>query len=307
MPHRFHLLAHPEVILLSLGAAMLLGLTSVLQHSAAATVDTKHSLRPRLLLELLRRPRWLLGNLADVGAFALQFLALRRGSLLVVQSLLVTGLAFALPVSARLSHRRLTGREWISILALVGGLAVFLTSANPRRGRPSASGLGWAIVIAGVALAVGVIIRGAPKGPGRARARRLGAACGLVFGLDAALAKAAGHVVGHGLVEGVTSWEPYVFIACAAGGFLLAQSALHAGPLDASMPLLAIGDPLTAAMIGLFAFHEHIALRPNRIVVDIVSVAVMTAGVFALARSPLEVGEAVGGPGGSTAPPGRPA
>ena len=68
-----HLLAHPEVILLSLGAAMLMGLTSVLRHSAAATVDTKHSLRPRLLLELLRRPGWLLGNLAHVGALALQF------------------------------------------------------------------------------------------------------------------------------------------------------------------------------------------------------------------------------------------
>jgi len=298
MPHRFHLLAHPEVILLSLGAAMLLGLTSVLQHSAAATVDTKHSLRPRLLLELLRRPRWLLGNVADVGAFALQFLALRRGSLLVVQSLLVTGLAFALPMSARLSHRRLRSREWISVLALVGGLAVFLTSANPRRGRPAASGLGWVIVIAGVALAIGVIIRGAPKGPGRARARRLGAACGMVFGLDAALAKAAGHVVSQGLVEGVTSWEPYVFVACAAAGFLLAQSALQAGPLDASLPLQAIGDPLTAAMIGLFAFHEHIALRPTRIVVDVVSVAVMTAGVFALARSPLEVGEPLGGADG---------
>jgi len=40
MPHRFHLLAHPEVILLSLGAAMLLGLTSVLQHSAATTVGS---------------------------------------------------------------------------------------------------------------------------------------------------------------------------------------------------------------------------------------------------------------------------
>lgn len=299
MPHRFHLLAHPEVILLSLGAAMLLGLTSVLQHSAAATVDTKHSLRPRLLLELLRRPRWLLGNLADLGAFAMQFLALRRGSLLVVQALLVTGLAFALPMSARLSHRRLRAHEWISVLALVGGLAVFLTSANPRRGRPEASALGWVIVIAGVALAIAVLISGAPKRPGRARARRLGAACGLVFGLDAALVKAAGHVLSQGLVEGVTSWEPYVFVACAAGGFLLAQSALQAGPLDASLPLLAIGDPLTAAMIGLFAFHEHIALRPIRIVVDVVSVAVMTAGVLALARSPLEVGEPVVGADGA--------
>jgi drug/metabolite transporter (DMT)-like permease len=286
IPHHFHLLAHPEVILLSLGAAMLLGLTSALQHSAATTVDAKQSLRPSLVLELLRRPRWLLGNLADVGAFALQFLALRHGSLLVVQALLVTGLAFALPISARLSHRRLRGREWISVLALVGGLAAFLTSANPTRGRPEASGPGWVIMIAVVTLAIGFLIRSAPNQPGRARAGRLGAACGILFGLDAALAKAAGHVVSQGLVEAVTSWEPYVFIACAAAGFLLAQSALHAGPLDASLPLLAIGDPLTAAMIGLFGFHEHIALRPTRLILDVASAAVMAAGVLALARSP---------------------
>ncbi len=271
---------------------MLLGLTSVLQHSAAATVDTKHSMRPRLLLELLHRPRWLAGNLADLGAFTLQFLALRRGSLLVVQALLVTGLVFALPLSARLNHRHLRAPEWVSVVALVGGLAVFLTSANPTRGRPGASGVGWAIVIGGVAVVIGLIVRSAPTQPGRTRATRLGAACGMLFGLNAALAKATGHVVSAGLVEGLTSWEPYVFVVCAGAGFLLAQSALQAGPLDASLPVLAVGDPLTAAMIGLFAFHEHVALRPTRIALDLASAAIMIAGVFGLARSPIVTGEA---------------
>jgi drug/metabolite transporter (DMT)-like permease len=289
MHHR--LLAHPEVILLSLGAAMLLGLTSVLQHSAAASVDTKLSLRPGLLVELIRRPRWLLGNLADLAAFGLQFLALRRGSLLVVQALLVTGLLFALPVSAAMAHRSLRRREWISVVALVVGLAVFLTSTNPGRGRPEASVRGWAVVIACVVAVMTWLIVGAPAAAGRARAARLGAACGALFGLTAALAKAVGHVFSLGFVEGLTSWETYVFALTAGFGFLLAQSALHAGPLDASLPLLSIADPIAAALIGLFAFHERISLHPSRLALDLVSTLLMAAAVFELARSPLVTGD----------------
>jgi len=40
----------------------------------------------------------------------------------------------------------------------------------------------------------------------------------------------------------VTAW-----LAVAAFGFLLAQSALDAGPLDASIPLLVVANPLTSA------------------------------------------------------------
>jgi len=289
--HHYHsLLAHPESIFLALGAATMYGITSVLQHSAASEVDAKHSMRPGLVLQLVRRPRWLLGNLTDLVAIILQFMALRRGALLVVQSLLITGLLFSLPVAAAVNHRRLQAKEWLSAVGLVSGLAVFLALANPTRGRSQATGAGWIAVIAIIAAAVAVLVGGAPKAAGRARARRLGAASGVVFALTAALAKGSGQVLNHGLYEAVTSWEPYTWLIIASVGFLLAQSALQAGPLDASMPLVVIADPGASALIGIVAFHERIAFHPIAVVIEVASVALIVLCVFTLTRSRVESG-----------------
>ncbi|MDQ6724982.1 MAG: DMT family transporter, partial [Actinomycetota bacterium] len=263
------------------------GVTSVLQHSAAATVDDEHSMRPGLLLQLVRRPRWLLGNVTDLAAFILQFLALRHGSLIVVQSLLITGLLFALPAAAAVSHRRLAPKEWLSAVGLIGGLSVFLVLANPTRGRSRATGVGWIAVIAGIAVVVAILLLGAPRSPGRARARRLGASSGAIFALTAALAKASGHVLNQGAMEALTSWEPYVWLIIASLGFLLAQSALHAGPLDASMPMVVIADPLASAIIGVVAFHERIAFRPGAAMLEVLSMVVIVVAVLTLTRSPL--------------------
>jgi len=284
-----HLLAHPETIVLALAAALMFGVTSVLQHSAAATVDAEHSMRPGLILELVRRPRWVLGNVADLAGFVLQFLALRHGALLVVQSLLVTGLLFTLPMAAAVAHRRLSRTDWLSAVGLVVGLAVFLGLANPSRGRPVATGVGWVAVLGCAGVVVAVLVLGAPPARGRARARRLGAACGVLFAVTAALAKASGHVFHQGIAGGLTSWEPYAWLLVAGFGFLLAQSAIHAGPLDASMPLLVVADPLTSALIGVGAFHERIAVHPLTALVELVAVTVIVSCVFALARSPLVI------------------
>jgi len=282
-----HLLAHPETLLFSLGAAVLFAVTSVLQHTAASGVEAKHSMRPGLLLELVRRPRWLLGNLTDLAAFGLQFLALRSGSLVAVQTLLVTGLLFTLPLAARVAHRRLGSKEWLSAIALVFSLSTFLVLANPTRGRPSATRAGWIAVLVSAGAAVAVLILTAPPTPGRARARRLGASCGVIFAVNAALAKEFSHVLKDGVLPAMTSWEPYAWAVTAGFGFLLVQSALHAGPLDASMPLLIIADPLVAGFIGVVAFHERISFHPVAAAVEIASIAVIILAVFNLTRSPL--------------------
>lgn len=288
VPRHHSLLAHPESIFLALGAATMYGLTSVLQHSAASKVDTKHSMRPGLVLQLLRRPRWLLGNLTDLAAVILQFLALRRGALLVVQSLLITGLLFTLPVAAAVQRRRLLAKEWLSAVGLVMGLALFLALANPTRGRSQATGGRWIAVMAITAAAVAVLVLGGPNRPSRARARRLGAASGTVFALTAALAKGSGQVLTHGLYEAVTSWEPYTWLIIASAGFLLAQSALQAGPLDASMPMVVIADPGASALIGIVAFHERIVFHPVAVVVEVASATVIVLSVFTLTRSRVE-------------------
>ena len=282
-------MTHSQVsaVVLSLGSALLYAVASVLQHSAAVTIAEDRSLRPRLLLDLLHRPRWLLGNAADVGAVGLQFLALRRGSLLLVQTVLVAGLLFAIPLGAALLRQRLRRADWLGTVLSVFGLAVFVAVARPSPGAGEASAGAWVLTLTICGSAVLLLVVRAPKRLGAGRATSLGAACGVLFGLDAALLKASGHLLDRGLGQALASWEPYVLAALAAYGFLLAQSAFQAGPLAASLPVLTIADPLVAAAIGGIAFHERIASSPTAIGVELAAVIAMVAGVLTLARSPL--------------------
>ena len=276
-----------QAVLLSLGGAVLYALTSVLQQSAAATVPYQRSMRPGLLLDLVRRPRWLLGITAELGAYAMHFLALRRGSLLLVQTLLVSGLLFALPIGAALERRRLHPTEWVWAVVVVSGLAAGLAIATPTEGHGRPSALAWAGVLAVAGTAVALLIATGNRRPGPRRAARLGAGAGILFGVSAALTKASADLLNQGLATALASWEPYALVGLGAFGFLLGQSAFQAGPLGASLPVLTIANPLVAAAIAVLAFHERIASTPLAVVIELGSVAAMVVGVCVLARSPL--------------------
>ncbi len=276
-----------EVIGLSAASALMLALTSVLQQRAASKVSHHKSMRVGLVTELIRRPLWVMGVVTDILAYLLQFLALRRGSLLVVQAILVTGLLFAIPLGAAMSHRRLSRQDWLGTVAVVSGLVVFLATAEPTRGRPHPSAMGWTVLLALIGAAVVVLVVLAPPEPGKRRAMFLGSACGILFGLNAALTKACANLLDHGVERLLLSWQLWVLVAAASYGFLLSQSAFQAGPLEASLPVLTISDPLISAGIGLGFLHEAIADRPGALLVEVAGVAMMVVGVFLLARSPL--------------------
>lgn len=280
------------VVALSLAAAFLYALTSVLQHRAMRVIPHERSMRPRMLLDLLRHPRWLLTNVVDAGGYVLQFLALRAGSLVVVETLLVTGLLFAMPLGAAASHRRPQRLDWLATVAVVGGLCGFLVAGRPVTGAGNTSRNGWIITAVAAGVLVAVLVALAERGPQRWKAPALGAATGVVFGLTAALAKASGHLLDRGLVHTLESWQPYALVALAAFGVLASQSAFQAGPLQASLPVLTITEPLVAAVIGVAAFHEHIATHGARALAEAAAVIVLAAGVVFLARSPLVAGVA---------------
>jgi len=292
-PHFHRVLATQSTVLaLSLAAAFLYALTSVLQHSAMRVIPAERSMRPRMLIDLLRHPRWLLSNVVDAGGYVLQFLALRAGSLVVVETLLVTGLLFAMPLGAAASHRRPQRLDWLATVAVVAGLCGFLVAGRPETGAGNTSRTGWIVtaVAAGVVIAVLVLV--AERGRPQWKAPALGAATGVVFALTAALAKASGHLLDRGLVHTAESWQPYALVALAAFGVLASQSAFQAGPLQASLPMLTITEPLVAAVIGVAAFHEHITTHGPRAGFEAVAVLVLAVGIVFLARSPLVTGVA---------------
>ena len=91
--------------LLAVGAAILFGVASALQHRAARAVPIAGTGPIRLMLGLLRDRLWLIGRTADTGAVVLQALALRLASLVVIQSIVACGVIAAIGASSALDKR----------------------------------------------------------------------------------------------------------------------------------------------------------------------------------------------------------
>ena len=277
--------APPAVIFEALAAATFYAIAAVLQQSAASEMPTGHALRPGLLLTLLRRPRWLIGSFASVAGFAFQFLALRRGSLALVEPLLVASLVIALPLGAALEHRRLRSSEWAAGLLIFGALALFLLAAEPGRGHPQAGTFAWILLGFLTVAAVAACVRfSGASGP--RRALLLGAAAGILFGVTGAVTETTGHVLDHGLLAATSNWAPYALIVASVTGLLLNQSAFQVGQLGWSLPVITIFEPLVAIAIGELMFGEHIDTGPVARTSELLALAGMVVGVLILSRRP---------------------
>ena len=253
-------------------------------------------MRLGLLTRLVRNGGWVLGLACDVAGYALQFVALGHGPMVVVQPLLVCGLLFALPLGAAWSGRRLRGRDWFAAVAVCAGLAAFLTVASPGKGRSDMSSTVWLVLLVGSAAVSAVLVF---AGSGRAPWQRsflLSAAAGVIYGVSAALTVTSAHLLGIGLVVMLEHWQPYVLAAAGVIGMLVSQSAFQAGALDVSLPMMSVVDPVLSIIIGVTAFGESVSDTPVAVAAEAAALILMSVGVMALARS--EAIRALHAPGG---------
>jgi drug/metabolite transporter (DMT)-like permease len=281
-----------SIVVLSVASAASYGVAATLQHRVAVRASADLSMRAGLLVQLARRPMWLLGNALDGVGYLFQFLALRRGSLSLVEPLLVLSLVFALPVAARLDHRRVSAAELASTGVVATGLALFLGVARPGLGHPDASGQAWIVLTLVVSVACLAAVLGARHGSRRRAAVLLGAGSGMAFGYVAALTERTGHLLDAGVVHALATWVPYLMCVGALGALLLTQSAFNAGALRLSLPTLTVAQPLVAVAIGLGVFGEHVETEGLAPVAELLGLVLVTVGVFALGRSPVIATEA---------------
>src|SRR5215472_7339184 len=138
---------------LTLLAALLIGTGFVLQQNAAQREPASRFLSLRLMADLVRTPRWLVGIVCMVGGQVLAAWSIGHLSLSFVEPLLTMNLIFALLVAVPLSHASI--KVWEIVGALVLCLGVALLSVA-RSAQPIGMSFGsfshWpaAAVIAGV-------------------------------------------------------------------------------------------------------------------------------------------------------------
>ena len=150
------------------------------------------------------------------------------------------------------------------------------------------------LVTFGVVLAALAVAFGLGNGPRASRSRRaavLGAATGISWGFVAAVIKELSSHLGDGIGAIFSNWSPYVLLVVGAATMLLASHALAAGPLAASQPGFTVLDPLSASLLGVFLFGEHIRTGAGDLAGEALALAIILAGASALSHSCLILGE----------------
>lgn len=267
------------VALLALGAALCYATAAVIQQRTARQEDPRHAGRISLLWSLLHRPVWLAGIAVDVAGYGLQAVALRLGSLALVQGLLVSGLGFAVALAAATGDRA-SRRDLVGSAAIAVGLMFFVLGA-PVGGTSSAPFGRWAVAGAATLGLCGAFVLAAARGVGPSqRAALYAAAAGVAYGLTGALTKT---VVRPGQLDAhiVLTWPPYALAAVSLAGMVVVQTSFQAGPVTASLPVLTAAEPVWAWVLGVALFSE----RAHHPAPAVLGAGLAALGIVVLARS----------------------
>lgn len=280
------MLGHGLVVLFALCAAVCMAVGIVVRQRATMDVPADQGVGAVMIGTLLKRPMWWAGTAAAVAGFVFQALALVKGSLIVVQPLLVSALLFTLPLSAKLAGRRVTRREWLWAGLLTVALAVFVLVAHPGPSGGMASPPVSAIAAAGCGIVVvGCVLLGR-RVEGRQSAMLFAVAVGVLFGVVAVVTKIVVHVLSEKGVLGLMATPaPYALVFFGIAATLVQQSAFHAGALQMSVPTMLVLEPVVAVCLGAVVLGEELDVSSYELVALVLAVAAMTAATFSLGRS----------------------
>jgi drug/metabolite transporter (DMT)-like permease len=271
---------------LALLSSFLFALAAALQQREASTLRDDQAGSITMLLILVKRPLWLGGVAADAGGFVAVAAALGVGRLVVVQPLIVTVLLFALPLSARLTGRRVQRSDWAWAVVLTVALAVITVVGDATDGTDEAPTSEWlvAAAIAAVPFAVAMIVAGRRRGS--IRALMLGIAAGLMFGFNDALISTVTKTLDNGIGAVLTAWPIWALVVVLVVGTWLQQASYQAGSLQASLPAVTGLEPVVGMILGLTLFDERFrAHGPFRLTLLLGAMVVASVAVVVLARA----------------------
>jgi drug/metabolite transporter (DMT)-like permease len=267
-------------------AAILLGVGFVLQQYSAEQEPDSRFLHLRIMTDLLRKPRWLLGIGCMVAGYVLAAWSIGHLELTLVEPLLTTYLVWALVLAVPMSRQRVKLAEVIGAVILIGGVTLLsLSRSITPIGFSFGSFSHWyaAAIIAGVAA---IAVQIGHRGKGQVRATLTGLGAGLVFGIQDALTRQTLEILqGDSVTALFRNWAPYALVGAGIVGIYLMQNAFSAAPLHASLPAVAAGEPIAGIALGIVVFGDRIQITPGLLAIEAGGIAALIVGVIAVARS----------------------
>ncbi|HEY2298448.1 MAG TPA: DMT family transporter [Jatrophihabitans sp.] len=271
---------------LGVGSALVYGTSIVFQHRESHTAGEESG---RHLLGLLRQPMWVAAVLGDFVGFMLNAAALTAGPVVVIQPLVVLMLPVALVVGWLMGGPRPPWIDYLSCLAIVGGLSAFLVVIGTP-GEGHAPRARWFALTVLIVLGVGAVLCMSVRGRSAVvRGAVYGAAAGIYFGTLGVFVDGLSDVVSHrgyfALVSTGRGVIPLIGIALlGVAGIVLTQVSFQVGKLGATLPANIATDPFTAVLLGAILLHEHIPLSVWHLIGYALCLAVVTLGAVRLAQ-----------------------
>jgi hypothetical protein len=288
----------------ALVAALLFAVSATLQQTAARSANPRSTVAATegavattrwdwlpvlgLLRPLFRDPRWLAGWAVNLAGFGLHATALHLGSIVVVQSLLVAQLLFALPMAAFRDRHWPLLRDWFGTAAVCTGLVVLLIvrhgvpQTTARRGQTP-------YLVAVAALLVVLLVAAArfDRRHAQLRSALVAAGAGVCFSLTAVfVVLVTDDLSRSGPFGALTDWPLYCVAASTVCGGLLVQDAFASGSLPTALTTMTIADPLASFVAGVVLFDVARPSGPVAAVGLPAAGLLLATGVILLAFSP---------------------
>ncbi|GAA0456162.1 DMT family transporter [Streptomyces sp. NPDC046215] len=275
------------VFVFAVSAACCLGIGFVFQQNAAQRAPMSDFLSPRLLLDLVRVPRWRAGIGLMICGMVLGALALGHGEVSLVEPLMATHLLFAMALSRWQTRQPLGWTGWCGLGLLAGGVTAFIVAGRPRGGDSVTDPLrhwlivgimiGGALLLAAVAKRVRVSVE----------APLLAVAAGMLYGVQDALTRVSGERVSEGgLTALIGSWQPYAVLVLGVTALVLVQSAFETAPLRMSLPALTAAQPLAGIACGVGFLGDRLRMTPGALAWEAAGLAAIVAGIVLIGRHP---------------------
>lgn len=241
------------------------------------------------LLNLLRRPSWVIGTVMLGLAIICQLSALSFAPLILVQPVGAISLVITTLLNARISGHRPTRRSIAAITMCVGGIFIFVTIAALYATETAVSNeqlLTILVILAAVMVVLAVLWVWLRQ---RMRALFYIVAAGIVYGFVATLAKVVINRIQNGDFEWLTVVCVVALLAGTGIGAYFVQTAYASGPPDLVIAGLTVIDPMVAIVIGLAVLGEAANAPFGAYLGFALAGALAIAGVFQLARHHPEV------------------
>jgi drug/metabolite transporter (DMT)-like permease len=252
-----------------------------LQAMEARDVPEEHGLRLSLLLQLLRRPRWLAGAALNFLGWPLQTVALLLAPLTLVQPCLAAGLLLLLAIGSRQLHEHVGRREVIAIGAIIAGVVV-LALAAPHRSEGDA-GAGTLVVVLGI-LGVLALLPYLMSRFRRTTGLPVAISAGLAFAWSGISTKLLSDALSTGDWTGIIGWAAATGVA-AALGTASEMTALQSRGATEVAPLVFVTQLLVPALLAPVLVQESWDSTPLGGLVLVIGLLIVSAGSFLLASS----------------------